>query len=591
MPITKDDKKELDQIHGEWSEKYEGRKEDYFALMYLTKKLHCSVPEIADQVAFGGNDYGLDAFHIDQEKRNLYLYQFKWSENHNQFAESMERMAKAGMQMIFGNAKADPQAHELLTRLRAELYENKAVVDRVLIHFVFKGDRQKAEDSKGLSNLRENLENKSHLVHTYFASSNVELTVGFISDQPSEPKPPPQESHTVSFADLVRHSSADGEKVMHVGLIPIMDLVRIFESLGPRFLDRNIRLGLSPDKITNSKIREALIDIVKQPASAEVFCLNHNGVTLAAEALSFNEGNGQAVLKVPRLLNGAQTITTVQQLRDDNKDRQPALDDALGAIRVLARIVVHDPFSEFITNVTVCNNRQNPVEPWNLRANDKIQCRLYDKLLEQAGIYYSRQERAFKNLTYKELEEMGVTELTRPMEIRPLAQTFLAVQGEITRMSKMPSVFGNQKWYVDTFRESYLHSDVRKIVIGYKVSIVLRAPIDRIAETANLKVGQAARKTRNLVWALLIQGILNDVNLSSVLEDFGLTLTKEISFKQYLKKLASSRIVPILTQLLGEKDYKEQIAAERYDFLRTKEIFNQCMAVAKEKFDWQKKYI
>ena len=56
----------------------------------------------------------------------------------------------------------------------------------------------------------------------------------------------------------------------------------------------------------------------------------------------------------------------------------------LESIKVLAKIVVDDPSSVFVTNVTICNNRQNPVEPWNLRANDRIQCDLHDKLREVA---------------------------------------------------------------------------------------------------------------------------------------------------------------------------------------------------------------
>src|ERR1019366_5001356 len=112
---------------------------------------------------------------------------------------------------------------------------------------------------------------------------------------------------------------------------------------------RNIRLGLSPDTITNSKIRESLKDIVKEPGLAELFCFYHNGVTMAAEEVIPNKD--QTVLKVPRLLNGAQTITKAQQLREDNKERQPAFDESLAAIRVFARIVVHDPSSDFVMNV------------------------------------------------------------------------------------------------------------------------------------------------------------------------------------------------------------------------------------------------
>ena len=60
-----------------------GVKEDYFGLLYLEKE-HDVPHEVAlNQIAFGGNDYGLDGFHFDKEKRNLYLFQFKYTNSYS----------------------------------------------------------------------------------------------------------------------------------------------------------------------------------------------------------------------------------------------------------------------------------------------------------------------------------------------------------------------------------------------------------------------------------------------------------------------------------------------------------------------------
>lgn len=589
MPITKQDKHELDQFHSDWSEKYGGCKEDYFACMYLSSKFHCSVPTVAPRIAFGGNDYGLDAYWIDPEAKNLYLYQFKWSENHNLFKDSLDRLAKDGMNRIFGNPLADPTANELLNMLRAELHEYRSAIQHVRIDFVFKGDVDAAEESEGLRNRRETLENKAHLVHSYFGNTDIDLTVEFISDRRRPPTPKPVETYKISYAQPVSIQIEDEGKLMYVGFMPLMDLVRIYKSLGLRFLDRNIRFGLSFDNSPNVKIREALSDIVlKQKVKPDVFAFNHNGVTLAAEQLTFEDGH--AVIKVPRLLNGAQTVTSVDKFLTDNEGN-PAIEGNAGileSIKVLAKIVVDDPSSVFVTNVTICNNRQNPVEPWNLRANDRIQCDLHDKLREEAGAFYSRQENAFRNYSVEDLEEMEV-DTARDIRIRPLAQTFLAVQGEITRMAKLPDVFENQKWYEDTFRESYLQCDPRKIVLAYKVHLVLRDPLQRLVERSGQKLAPAIGRARNLVWALLIQAMFNDPKLPQVLEDYGTSLRKEAAFREYLRNLASSRLFPILKDVLGRQEYKERLEKERYDFLRTKEVFNQCKDVAAEKFSWLKK--
>ena len=589
MPITNHDKQELDQIHSDFFDRYGGCKEDYFACMYLARKFRCSVPDVAHRIAFGGKDYGLDAYFIEPDAKNLYLYQFKWSENHNLFKDSLDRLAKDGMNRIFGNSLADSEANELLNTLRAELHEYRSAIKHVEIHFVYKGDLDAAEESAGLRSRRENLENKVPLVHSFFSDPDIDLSVHFVSDVRKPQARKPVESYKITFSKHVSVETQDDHKLMYVGFLPLMDLHRIYKTLGERFLDRNIRFGLSIDNAPNTKIREALAEIVlKQKASPDVFAFNHNGVTLAAEQVTFEDGH--AIIKVPRLLNGAQTVTSVDRFLTDNESNLALAGNAavLESIKVLAKIIEDDPFSDFVTGVTICNNRQNPVEPWNLRANDRIQCDLHDKLREEAKVFYSRQQNSFSNFSVEDLEKMGV-DTARDIRIRPLAQTFLAVQGEIGKMSKLPEVFENQKWYEETFRESYLQCDQRSIVIAYKVHLVLKDPMQRLEERASQKLALAFSKARNLVWALLIQGILNDPRLPELLEDYGSSLRKETAFREYLKTLASSKLFLILREVIGSEEHKERIETERYDFLRTKDIFNQCKNVAADKFGWVKK--
>lgn len=589
MAITKQDKQELDQLYAEWSRTYKGCKEDYFAVMYLTKKFRLSADDVAAHISFGNNDFGIDAYHIDTQARNLYLYQFKWSENHNLFKESMDRLAKHGMERIFGNPFADPVENELLNNIRADVYECKSLIDRVFVQFVFKGDLDAAENSEGIRDRRENIENKIHLVHEYFNNPAVELVVEFITDKRRLPPPPTAETHKLGFSDNASVRATFGQREMYVGLVPLMDLYRIYRSLGQRFFNRNVRFGLAEDSPPNRKIREALSDIVvKQKTQPEVFCFNHNGVTLAAEAITAQDGH--VIVKVPRLLNGAQTVTSLTKFLQDNEGH-PSLasnGERLESIRVLARIVIDDPSSEFVTNVTVCNNRQNPVEPWNLRANDRIQCDLHDKFREEVGLFYSRQENSFQGYTVEELDELGF-ETTRDIRIRPLAQTFLAVQGEITRMSKLADVFENPKWYQETFRESYLHADARKMVMAYKVHLVLRDPIKRMEERSAQWMQTAIVRARNLIWALLIQGIFNDPHLDRHLDDFGRSLKKETPFRTYLSDLAGKRVLPILRDIMSKDEYKQRIDKGYFEFVRTKEVFNLCKDAAYEKFSWVKK--
>ena len=370
-----------------------------------------------------------------------------------------------------------------------------------------------------------------------------------------------------------------------------MDLFRIYRTLGQSFFDRNIRAGLSSDNPPNKKIREALGRIVLKCEEPPIhFSFNHNGITLAAEKVDF-EGS-KAVIRVPRLLNGAQTITSVAKFLGDNQNHPglKANEKLLEDILVLAKIVATRSV-EFVTNVTICNNQQNPVNSWNLRANDTIQCDCHDKVLKEGKIFYSRQENAFQNLTPAEAEELGVED-SRDIRIKLLAQTFLASQGQIDKMSRLTDVFDSQKVYDETFRRSYLNylnADVRRIIIAYKIGLVLNSPMQRLDETAPKKYAYVISRARNLVWALLTQAVFNDAKLASIVDDFGGSLAKEADFKELLKRLASARLLPVLRDVLANDSYSQRIADENYSFLRTREIFQRCMNVAADLNGWSKR--
>lgn len=587
MAISKKDQQELDQLYYEYRESYGGLKEDYFAFLYMTKKLKVNIEDIKNQVAFGNRDYGIDAYYLDRLGRNLYLYQFKWSENHNLFKESLERLASSGIDKIFGDSFQDPEQNEFLRYLKADIYEHQSLVDRIYIHFVFKGDIEGAENSAGLQDRRENLENKKWIIDKYYGDRQVALIFEFISDK--RPARPPQfsDTHYISLSKTILAETNDIERKMYVGFVPLNDLYKIYQSIGQKFFNRNIRAGLSPENPPNKKIRDALSNILKKQLPVEHFTFNHNGVTIAAEHLNIEDG--KAEIKVPRLLNGAQTITSfskfVEEFENNPIFRQNS--DLIENIKVLAKIIVYDPWSDFVSNVTICNNQQNPVEPWNLRANDRIQCDLQDKFREQLGIFYSRQENAFQNLTDSDLAELGVED-SRDLKIKILAQTFLSSQGEIDKVSRLPEVFENPKTYNETFRESYLRSDARRIILAYKTHLVLNSPLKKLEEMAPKKISYAIGRSRNLICALLIQAVINDNRLGDLLESYGNTLAKEADFRVYLQKIAANRILPIIKNVFAIDSYSEKIINEKYSFLRTKEVYRRCMDEAYERYDWKK---
>src|ERR1035437_6788274 len=92
----------IDQAFSDLRDTWGGVRNDYFGLLYLERTFHLDRERACEQVAFGGNDYGVDGVHIDTAARNLYLFQFKYSDSAAQFKPSFSRLISAGMERIFG---------------------------------------------------------------------------------------------------------------------------------------------------------------------------------------------------------------------------------------------------------------------------------------------------------------------------------------------------------------------------------------------------------------------------------------------------------------------------------------------------------
>ena len=155
--------RQIDQAFSDLRSLHGGVREDYFGLLYLENEHNVPRDRALNQVAFGGNDYGIDGFHFDPERRNLYLFQFKRSDSHALFKGTFKRLIEDGVARIFTTPNRDEHKNQLLLQLRSCLHENRSMIDQVCFRFVFTGDPQEAERSTVLDTLREQLENKKYL--------------------------------------------------------------------------------------------------------------------------------------------------------------------------------------------------------------------------------------------------------------------------------------------------------------------------------------------------------------------------------------------------------------------------------------------
>jgi len=577
----------IDQAFSDLRSTCGGVREDYFGLLYLEQEHKVPRTKAVNQVAFGGNDYGLDGFHFDEQRRNLYLFQFKYSNSHALFKSTFKRLTEDGVERIFTSPNRDEKKNQILLQLRSCLHENRGIIDQVCFHFVFTGDPQEAERSTVLDKLREDLENKKYLAEKFFAPREISFLVEYRSSSGkvgAVQAARTNSSFSIPLEDLMVVGGPSGEK-MHIGFIRLSDLDAMHRAIGRRFFDSNIRYGLGQSESVNRAIAKTLKAIViDRSEHPNIFAFNHNGIALFSEEVEQNEGH--CVLTSPRLLNGAQTVTTVRSFYDANKDN-PKLDQGKAlfeSIRVLCKIITKaDP--KFVTQVTINNNRQNPVEPWNLRANDDIQLELQDKFRNDLSIYYERQENAFNQLGVEDLEDYGIKEESKAIQMLKLTQTFLLTDGLISRLSEMRRVFEDDRVYEQVFRPSRLKADSRHILLCYKVQFRLRKLANEIEQKGQNKYSFIHR-SRYLLWALICQGLLNDASLESHSDSYARSMSIPADYTDLLSRLATTRVRILLSELMADRDYADKVADGNLSFLRTDRAFEKCMEFAHKKWHW-----
>jgi AIPR protein len=441
---------------------------------------------------------------------------------------------------------------------------------------------QEADRSAAVGNLKERLEELSWLLEPYFGE-RIPLRVRFLTFDGLIALPPARDSFTIRLRDYVEFSGPEGLR-MHVGFVPLIDLYGIQSILGRKFLERNIRFMLPPDGHVNRALRGTFASILlERSQSPALFAFHHNGLTLSAGLL--DRKGDDFLVHMPRLLNGAQTVYTFAEFWDSSGPalRTAASHDLIDQLVVLTRIITQAK-GEMITEITISNNRQNPVQSWQLHANDQIQFELEDWFRE-LGIPYQRQDRAFAKVGAADLQSMQYKE-TRAVELIRLARTYLAAEGELGKLSHIREVFENVRDYNDLFGPHRLNADPRRVILCYKAQYHLARLAAEIKEKGVLKY-DFVNRTREIIWSLICQAILNDDDAESFAESFGHDLSRPHGFNERLRVLASTRVRFLLDELRSDKEYKNNVEDGNYSFMRSPGAFTKPMKYASKRWGWK----
>lgn len=570
--------KDVTEAWKKYGERYKGHKDQYIGPVYISQKFNLPLPIAFDYFNFNPHNTGFDGYYLDASKGNFYFFISNMKATDEQIMTQLQQFIENGIPQIFGKADV---SRNLVKKAKVEVFEGRSRIVNVFVKILYPGSVDDLEQSEVFNALREELEKKNLVINEMLRKNNI--SVGIIVGDDIIITPSEEHKYELRFEKGMR-MEADGGEQMQMGFVRLMDMHKIHMEMKHRLFEKNIRFGLNEEKAPNIAIRSALKNILEEKVSPDYFTFHHNGITIFAEKAEFK--GDKLVLGEPRVLNGAQTITTLSRFLEAHKKEASykEKDQLLNRIKVIAKIITRCN-EGFITQITISNNRQNPVEPWNLRANDMIQLKLADKM-RKAGIFYERQENSFAHLSEEEMNELQIDQ-NKDIKIRKLALTFLAYQGELDKMNTIGKVFENDNYYEKTFREEYLRADVRRIVIGYKAQNRVRAVANEI-ESKGANKYYFVRYTRNLLWSLLLQGMYNVYDNEDLLEKYGTSMSIENAFTDMLKDVGGNKVRLVLGQMSEMEKYAQAIQESRFTAFRTHTAFKDAMDIARDMHGWNK---
>lgn len=355
---------------------------------------------------------------------------------------------------------------------------------------------------------------------------------------------------------------------LFLGFCPIRTIYDYHMNLGKRLktkhnmaiVSSNIRTYLGNLTNTNAALIDAFQEMERENDSTD-FPFFHNGMTLTGDDLRLKDRDGRKILQIerPKIINGAQSLFTYEQYA--KKSKNPVNPN------VLVKVVVPYPGTDsFLRQVTMANNRQNPVYSYHLRAADDLQFFIWQRYQEEGFTY-----------VYK--DGFRLKARTRKLEVRmrpELAKTLFMMDAKISESKSYDCIFDKESLYQRCFgaflrvspkkekdfvRKTIVYTKawqllvrlqikVRNIMPGKGVSIEANEdnPLTRITWNGRLEDKFLFRSAvRDLVVALALRHWLIYGN---PIKDFESLVENELIFHEsilkYASKIYGEHLKPIL---------------------------------------------
>ena len=451
--------------------------EHVIATMHLVNEHLVDIPVAQDRTSPGSSDYGIDAWHFDSPSKTLYLYQSKLTNSRTLAVGGFQNLTSAAEWLggvltsgELGELPKNPCIHNLAQMLSHDKDQVRTVCLRLISPF----DHNEVDDCREFDEARRCLSASS--LNRYAANHEMKLRLeareycikgGFI---------PMPEYYSLPCSESKSFALASGA-LLDVVATTLHGLVELYRKRGDNLFEKNLRLYLGT-KESRQRVEHPMMETLDQICSGKlepvVFPFYHVGVTLAASMRELG-ANGVLSLHCPYVINGCQTVSIADRyLRGIEKTKSDDKVRRFREIPVVAKVVTRAS-DEQLREIAICNNRQNPIAPWQLFSNDPIHNEI-EAALRDLGIFYERQSGKF-NAMMRNLQTMGDYPHTNNtfITVEGLGQVICLCRGQLALAAKRSDIFAKKEAHDQVFDRS-IPQQARNIVWAWNAhKAVVRA--------------------------------------------------------------------------------------------------------------------
>lgn len=407
------------------------------------------------------NDQGIDALYIDDENKEIMLFNFKFRETFK--PGQMQSLNEAFVSTKLVNCILNGKSDGLEGKLRHLVEE---AIDRLTSNDVWKMTLYMLSNEHLPINIDETAIQQ---LKDFYDMEVVSICLPQIKTLMSiRPKPIKAELIIENDALMSYSESSISTSKSYIVRLNAADIIRItcknpelrnnyncehIEVLAKERIDYGVLFDNVRGFVQKSKYNEAIAKSLKEEPSK--FFMYNNGMTIVAKDIKAEPVNGNKKIRISiddfQVLNGGQTLRT---LHNFNVQDEINITDYLSKSEVLVRIF-NASNTDAVNKIAEYTNSQNSISNVDLKSLSTLQIQL-EQLLDEHDIIYSRKNGDTGMNDQKEYRYKISMEL--------FGQILFAVQGNPEKSSNQKQhIFG--KCYEEIFSEKYFNISEAPLII------------------------------------------------------------------------------------------------------------------------------